>query len=56
MFQMFYQKITAVIKLSEYSSLGKELKKQTSVVETQYQRFNNAFESKKRKKSKQKAK
>ena len=49
---MFYQKITAVIKLSEYSSLGKELKKQTSVVET----FNNAFESKKRKKSKQKAK
>ena len=34
----------AAIKRSEYSSLGKELKMQTSVSEKQYQKFDNAFE------------
>ena len=31
------------IKRFEYSQLGKELKKQTSVAEKQYQKLNNAF-------------
>ena len=35
------------IKRFEYWLLGKELKKQTSVSEKQYQKFNNAFISNK---------
>ena len=35
----------AVIKRIEYSPLDKELKKQTSVPEKQYQKLENAFES-----------
>ena len=35
----------ATIKRFEYSPLGKELKKQTSVAEKQYQNFDNVFES-----------
>ena len=38
-----YQKKVAAIKSFEYSPLGKELKKQTSVVEKQYQKFNSAL-------------
>ena len=34
----------AAIKRFEYSPLGKELKKQTSVAEEQYQNFDNVFE------------
>ena len=34
----------AAIKRFEYSPLGKELKKQTSVAEKQYQNFDNVFE------------
>ena len=37
----------AAIKRFEYSPLGKELKKQTSVAEEQYQNFDNVFESNK---------
>ena len=50
---MFYQKKTcllqkaAAIKRFEFSLLGKELKKQTSVAEKQYQKFGNGFESNK---------
>ena len=39
----------AATKRFEYSPLGKELKKQTSVAEKQYQKFDNAFESNKKK-------
>ena len=35
----------ASIKRFEYTLLGKELEKQTSVVEKQYQKFDFAFES-----------
>ena len=38
----------AAIKRFEYSPLGKELKKQTSVAEKQYRLFNNTFESDKK--------
>ena len=34
----------AAIKSFKYSPLGKELKKQNSVAEKQYQKFDNAFE------------
>ena len=37
----------AAIKRFQYSSLGKELKKQTSAAEKQYQKLDNAFESNK---------
>ena len=37
----------AAIKRFEYSLLGRELKKQTSVAEKQYQKFDSAFESNK---------
>ena len=36
---------SAAIKRLEFSPLGKELKKQTSVAGRQYQKFDNAFES-----------
>ena len=36
------------IKKFEYSLLGKESEKQTSVGEKQYKKFNNAFESNKK--------
>ena len=39
----------AALKRFEYSPLDKELKKQTSVAEKQYQKLDNAFESNKRK-------
>ena len=45
-----------VIKRFEYSPLGKELKKQTSVAEKQYQQFYNAFESNKEEEDKTKNK
>ena len=35
----------AAMKIFEYSSLGKESKAQTSVVEKQYQKLNEIFES-----------
>ena len=35
----------AVIKRFEYSPLGKELKKRTSVAEKQYQKFDSGFGS-----------
>ena len=38
----------AAIKIFKYSPLGKELKKQTSVTEKQYQKFDNVFESNKK--------
>ena len=44
------------IKRFEYSPLGKELKKETSFAEKRYQKFENVFESNKRKKTKQKTK
>ena len=47
---------SAAIKIFQYSPLGKELKKQTSVVEKQYQKFNNAFESNKNEEDKTKNK
>ena len=47
---------TAAIKIFEYSPLGKELKKQTSIAEKQYQIFDNAFESNKKKEVKTKTK
>ena len=34
----------AALKRLEYSPLGKELKKQISVAEKQYQKFGNSFE------------
>ena len=46
----------AGLKRFEYSLLSKELKKQTSVTEKQYQKFDSAFESDKRKKTNQKTK
>ena len=46
----------AAIKRFEYSPLGKELKKQTSVAEKQYQKFNNDFESIKKEEDKRKSK
>ena len=45
---------TAAMKRFEYSLLGKELKKLTSLAEVQYQKFNNAFESNKKKEIKNK--
>ena len=44
----------AALKRFEYSPLDKELKKQTSVSEKQYQKLNNAFESNKREEVKKK--
>ena len=44
----------AALKRFEYSPLDKELKKQTSVAEKQYQKLNNAFESNKREEVKKK--
>ena len=44
----------AAIKIFEYSPLGKELKKQTSVA-NKYQIFDNAFESNKKKRSRAKS-
>ena len=44
------------IKRFEYTPLGKELKKQTSVSENQYQKFNNVFESNKKEENKIKTK
>ena len=46
----------AAIKRFECSLLGKELKKQTSVAERQYQKFDNAFEFNKKKENKTKNK
>ena len=46
----------AAIKRFGYSLLGKELKKQTSVAEKQYQKFYSAFESNKNKEDKTKNK
>ena len=46
----------AAIKRFEYSPLGKELKKQTSVLEKQYQKFNNYFESDKNEENNEKQK
>ena len=46
----------ATIKRFEYSPLGNELKKETSFAEKRYQKFENVFESNKRKKTKQKTK
>ena len=55
--QFFYQDVlpekywlekAAVIKIFEYSPLGKGLKKQTSVAEKQYQKLDNVFESNKK--------
>ena len=43
----FIQKV-AGIKRFEYDPLGKELKKETSVAEKHYQKFDNDFESSKR--------
>ena len=40
------------IKKFEYSLLGKESEKQTSVGEKQYKKFNNAFESNKKEEEK----
>ena len=37
--------IAAALKRFEYSPLGSELKKQTSVAEKQYQKLDKAFES-----------
>ena len=45
---------TAALKRFEYPLLGKELRKQTSVAEVQYQKFNNAFESNKQEEIKNK--
>ena len=42
------------MKRFEYSSLGKEFKKQTSIAEKQYQKFNNAFEPDKKGRSQNK--
>ena len=36
---------TAALEIFEYSSLGKELKKQTSVAEKQYQKLENSYEA-----------
>ena len=47
---------SAASKRFEYSPLGKELKKQTSVPEKQHQRFDNAFESNKKEEVKPKNK
>ena len=44
------------IKRFEYSPLGKEFKKQTSVAEKQYKKFDNAFESNKNEEVKTKSK
>ena len=50
---MFYQKKTCLLekaaaaKRFEFSRLGKEVKKQTSVAEKQYQKFDNGLESNK---------
>ena len=44
------------IKRFEHIPLGKELKKQTSVSEKQYQKFNNVFESNKKEENKIKSK
>ena len=44
----------AASKRFEYSPLGKELKKQTSVAEKWYQKFNSAFESNKNEEDKTK--
>ena len=49
-------KKAAAIKRFEYSPLGKELKKQTNVAEKQYQKFDEVFESNKKKEGKTKAK
>ena len=43
----FLEKFEAIKKF-EYSLLGKESQKQTSVGEKQYKKFNNAFESNKK--------
>ena len=51
----FIQKV-AGIKRFEYDPLGKELKKETSVAEKHYHKFDNDFESSKGNKSKQKSK
>ena len=44
------------IKRFEYAPLGKELKKQTSVTEKQYEKIDDAFESNKKEKDKTKNK
>ena len=49
------EKATA-IKRFEYAPLGKELKKQTSVTEKQYEKIDDAFESNKKEKDKTKNK
>ena len=49
------EKATA-IKRFEYAPLGKELKKQTSVKEKQYEKIDDAFESNKKEKDKTKNK
>ena len=41
----------ATMKIFEYYPLGKELKKQSSVAEKQYQKFGNALNIMKKKKS-----
>ena len=41
----------AAINRFEYSPLGKELKRQASVAEKQYQKFDSAFESNKKEKA-----
>ena len=46
----------AAIKRFEYSPLGKELKKQASVAENQYQKFDKVFESNKKEEDKKKKK
>ena len=55
--QFFYQDVlpekywlekAAVIKIFEYSPLGKGLKKQTSIAEKRYQKLDNVFESNKK--------
>ena len=46
----------AALKRFEYSPLGKDLKKQTSVAEKLYQKLGNSFESNKKEEDKTKSK
>ena len=46
----------AAVKRFEHTPLGKELKKQTSVAEKQYQKLDNTFESNKNEENKPKNK
>ena len=46
------EKKAAVIKRSEYSPLGKELKEQTDIAKKQYQKLESDFESNVKKKKK----